>query len=50
MMHDIFYLVIAVRNRYRNSPDFDKVIDFFDSLYASARLRLPLEGLLIVGY
>lgn len=50
MMHNIDYLVIAIRNSYRKSPDFDKVIDFFDSLYASARLRLPFHGLLIVGY
>ena len=50
MMHNIEYLVIAIRNFYRKSPDFDKVIDFFDSLYASARLRLPFQGLLIVGY
>jgi len=50
MMHNIEYLVIAVRNIYRASADFDKVIDFFDSLYASARLKLPLHGVLIVGY
>jgi hypothetical protein len=50
MMHDIEFLVIAIRNTYRESPDFAKVIDFFDSLYASARLRLPFQGLLIVGY
>ncbi|PKB81958.1 MAG: hypothetical protein BZY88_05490 [SAR202 cluster bacterium Io17-Chloro-G9] len=50
MMHNIEYLVIAVRNVYRKSPDFEKIIDFFDSLYASARLRLPFQGLLVVGY
>ena len=50
MMHNIEYLVIAVRNIYRKSHDFNKVIDFFDSLYASARMRLPFEGVLIVGY
>ena len=50
MMHNIQYLTIAVRNMYNNNPDFDKVVDFFDALYASARLKLPLAGLLIVGY
>lgn len=50
MMHNIDYLAIAVRNQYRSSPDYDKVVDFFDALYASARLNLPLTGLLVVGY
>jgi hypothetical protein len=50
MMHSIYYLVIAVRNKYRSSPDFDKVVAFFDTLYVSGRLRLPLKGILIIGY
>ena len=50
MMHDVFYLAIAVRNVYRGNSDFDKVHTFFDTLYASNRLRLPLKGILIIGY
>ena len=50
VMSDIEYLVIAVRNIYRNSQDFDKVITFFDTLYFSGRLILPLKGILIIGY
>jgi hypothetical protein len=50
MMHDVDYLVIAVRNIYRTSKDFDKVISFLDTLYASSRLNLPLKGILIIGY
>lgn len=50
MMHEIEYLVIAVRNIYRTSNDFDKVITFLDTLYASNRLTLPLKGILIIGY
>jgi hypothetical protein len=50
MMHSIYYLVIAVRNKYRISPDFDKVVAFFDTLYVSGRLSLPLKGILIIGY
>lgn len=50
VMHDIDYLVISVRNLYRTSKDFDKVISFLDTLYASNRLKLPLSGILIIGY
>lgn len=50
MMHEVDYLVIAVRNVYLNKKDFEKVISFFDTLYASNRIALPLQGILIVGY
>ncbi len=50
MMHDVDYCGIAVRNRYLDSNDFENVVAFFETLYASNRLRLPLKGLLIVGY
>ncbi len=50
MMQDVNYLVVAVRNIYRTSRDFDKVRMFFDTLYASGRLQLPLQGILVVGY
>ena len=50
MMHDVHYLAIAIRNQYRTSNDFDKVCRFFDTLYASNRLILPLKGILIIGY
>lgn len=50
MMHEVDFLVIAVRNTYRTNKDFQSVITFFETLYASGRLRLPLEGILIIGY
>ena len=50
MMHDVKYLGIAIRNDYRGNPDFDKVVRFFDTMYASNRLQLPLIGLLVIGY
>ena len=50
LMHNVSYLVIAVRNVYGNSQDFKKVLAFFDSVYASGRLVLPLKGILIIGY
>lgn len=50
MMHDVRYCGIAVRNRYINSPDYEKVVAFLETLYASNRPHLPLKGVLIVGY
>lgn len=50
MMYDVDYLIIAVRKDYRGNPDFQNVITFFDTLYASGRLNLPLKGILIIGY
>jgi hypothetical protein len=50
MMHDVRILGIAVRNIYKKRKDFFEVSRFFDTLYASNRLRLPLEGILILGY
>jgi hypothetical protein len=50
MMHEVDYLAIAVRNLYRKSHDFEKVQTFFETLYASQRLALPLKGVLIIGY
>jgi len=50
MMFGVRELAIAVRNTYRKSNDFDRVTRFFDTLYASNRMTLPLEGVLILGY
>jgi len=30
--------------------DFQKVVQFFDTLYASRRFELPLKGVTIIGY
>ena len=54
MMDEVEYLAIAVRNLYKaagaRSPDFERVVTFFDTLYASDRMKLPLKGILIIGY
>ncbi len=50
MMYEVDYLIIAVRKDYRGNPDFQNVITFFDTLYSSGRLTLPLKGILIIGY
>lgn len=50
MMHDVDYCAIAVRNRYIDSNDFENVVSFFETLYASNRMKLPLRGVLLIGY
>lgn len=54
MMHGVCQLCIAVRNVYggggRQSKDFERVVAFFDTLYASNRIKLPLEGVTLIGY
>ena len=50
MMYDIDYLAIAVRNEYRGKKDFEKVYTFLETLYINGRLKLPLKGILLIGY
>ena len=50
MMHGVEYPAIAVRNTYKKSNDFERVVRFMDTLYASNRIILPLRGILIIGY
>lgn len=51
MMEGVDFCVIAVRNIYQDTQkDFDKVCNFMETMYASERLRLPLRGILIIGY
>ncbi len=50
MMFTVEYLVIAVRNTYRTHSDYEKVYTFFETLYISNRLQLPLKGVLLIGY
>ena len=49
-MVDVEYLVIAVRKVYRDSNDFDKIINFLETLYSSKRFILPIKGILLIGY
>ena len=50
VMQDVDYAVIAVRQDYRGSDDYSKVVTFIETIYASNRLILPLKGLMIIGY
>ena len=54
MMFDVEYLVIAVLNEYSGggtvSKDYKEVKTFLETLYISNRLKLPLKGILLIGY
>ena len=50
MMSDVRYATLAVRNTYKKSRDFETVSTFFETLYVSNRLQLPLDGVLVIGY
>ena len=44
------YLCIAVREKYKKSPDYKKVCRFFNTMYDSNRFLIPLKGILVIGY
>lgn len=50
MMFGVDYLVLAVRNHYRQQQDFQEVYKFLELLYISNRLILPLQGIMLIGY
>lgn len=58
MMFDVEYLVIAVLNEYKFTSsgnqvvkhDYQEIKTFLETLYVSNRLRLPLSGILLIGY
>ena len=49
-MNGVDKLCIAVRNTYNGANDFATVCAFFEAMYASGRLTVPLSGILIIGY
>ena len=50
MMHNVEYLVLVVRNVYRKHKDFEIIYTFFETMYISNRLKLPLKGIMLIGY
>lgn len=50
MMADVEYFCVAVRKIYLGNKDYKKVVSFFDALYTSNRIKLPLKGILLIGY
>lgn len=58
MMYEVEYLVLAVLNEYvyqskgteKVQLDYQSIKTFLETLYVSNRLRLPLKGILLIGY
>ena len=50
MMQGVDFLIIAVRNQYKNSNDFLKIFQYFETLYVDERFKLPLKGIVLIGY
>ncbi|MBS0263562.1 MAG: hypothetical protein JSS02_16595 [Planctomycetes bacterium] len=50
LMYDAHYVAIAVRNHHKGENDFETVARFLEILSASTRLKLPLKGVLLIGY
>jgi len=50
IMFGVEYLVIAVLNNHRGADDFANIYAFLETLYVSNRLKLPLNGILLIGY
>lgn len=50
MMPSVEYLVLAVRNTYAGTDDFQSIFAFIETLYINGRLKLPLKGIVLIGY
>ena len=50
VMVDVEYVAIAVRDYYRTQRDYETICNFFETLYASGRIKSSLKGVLIIGY
>lgn len=50
MMNGVTEFAVALRQDYRGINDFERAARFFETLYASNRLKLPLDGILLIGY
>lgn len=54
LIYEAKYLVIAVKNVYsktgKKKKDFENICDFMSAIYSSDRMKIPLNGILIIGY
>jgi hypothetical protein len=50
MMPSVEYLILAVRNTYAGTDDFESIFAFIETLYINGRLQLPLKGIVLIGY
>lgn len=53
-MYDVEYMGAVVLNEYHFSGsvgyDYAEVKTFLETMYISNRIRLPLKGILLIGY
>lgn len=50
MMPSVEYLILAVRNTYSGTDDFQSIFAFIETLYVNGRLKLPLKGIVLIRY
>lgn len=50
MMPSVEYLILTVRNSYSGNDDFKSIFTFLETLYVNGRLKLPLKGIVLIGY
>jgi len=50
LLPNVQYLVVAMRQVYQASRNYENVCVAFDTLYTSTRFSLPLRGVLVLGY
>ena len=50
VMVNIDYLVLAVSNLYKQSKDYEKIVSWLETIYATNRIKLSLKGILLIGY
>lgn len=50
MMPSVEYLILTVRNTYAGTDDFVSIFAFIETLYVNGRLKLPLKGIVLIGY
>lgn len=54
LMVDTSYLILAMMREYRSgrqvTRSYEQTLKRLDAIYASDRLKLPLKGMLLIGY
>ena len=50
MMVETDYLVLAVRNLYNKTKDFQKISNFIETMYLTRKIQFDLKGILLIGY
>jgi len=50
VMVNVDYLILAVRNIYKNKKDYEIIRDWLDTLFITKRISFDLKGILLIGY